>query len=415
MRKLGIGIVTLMIFVSGCGKNSTINKISDNTVITKEKVATEAYNITKLNSLPAFDPNNYGPYQVDIRKSDLSDLNLEDKLPDLVHATFDTITRWPNRLPVSYNPEQVLEYGKNPGLGIRQLHASGINGKNIGIAIIDSVLLQNHIEYKDNIKFYKEMHSFETSPQMHGPGVASIAVGKTVGVAPEAYLYYIATSWENRDRAGRTEDDFTWLVKAIDEILKLNKDLAKNKKIRVISISVGVPSDKKGYKEFMQAINRAKQENIFVVSSSLKATYGYGYDGLDRYPLDDPEKLSSYKVIRASEKKFYENNDSFYSNRTENLKVNEILFVPMNSRSLASEQGINEYTFYSQGGWSWCSPYIAGLYALACQVNPNITTDIFWNTALETGDTLKIEKDNKSYELKKIINPQKLIESLKIK
>jgi hypothetical protein len=26
---------------------------------------------------------------------------------------------------------------------------------------------------------------------MHGPGVASIAVGKTVGVAPEANLYFI--------------------------------------------------------------------------------------------------------------------------------------------------------------------------------------------------------------------------------
>lgn len=165
----------------------------------------------------------------------------------------------------------------------------------------------------------------------------------------------------------------------------------------------------------MQAINRAKQENIFVVSSSLKETYGYCYDGLDRYPLNDPEKFSSYKVIRSSEKRFYENNDSFYSSRTKNLKANEILFVPMDSRALASEQGINEYTFYPQGGWSWCSPYIAGLYALACQVNPNITTDIFWSTALETGDTLKIEKNSKLYELKKILNPPKLIESLKIK
>ena len=28
---------------------------------------------------------------------------------------------------------------------------------------------------------------------MHGPAVASIAVGKTVGVAPEADLYYISS------------------------------------------------------------------------------------------------------------------------------------------------------------------------------------------------------------------------------
>lgn len=240
MKKFGICIVTLMIFMSGCVGNSTINKSSDknsnNTVITKEKIVAETYDITKLSSLPVFDPNNYGPFQIDIRKSDLSALNLEDNLSDLVHATFDTITKWPNRLPKSYNPKQVLENAKNPGLGIRQLHTNGITGENIGIAIIDSVLLQNHIEYKGNIKYYKEMHCYETSPQMHGPGVASIAVGKTIGVAPEADLYYIATSWENRDSAGRVEEDFTWLAKAIDEILKLNKDLTKNKKIRVISI-----------------------------------------------------------------------------------------------------------------------------------------------------------------------------------
>ena len=29
--------------------------------------------------------------------------------------------------------------------------------------------------------------------QMHGPAVSSIAVGKTVGVAPEADLYYIGS------------------------------------------------------------------------------------------------------------------------------------------------------------------------------------------------------------------------------
>jgi hypothetical protein len=72
----------------------------------------------------------------------------------------------------------------------------------------------------------------------------------------------------------------------------------------------------------------------------------------------------------------------------------------------------NDYAFYALGGWSSGIPYLAGLYALACQVKPNITPKIFWNAALKTGEKRIIQKGNKSYT-GKIINPGKLIESLR--
>ena len=55
---------------------------------------------------------------------------------------------------------------------------------------------------------------------------------------------------------------------------------------------------------------------------------------------------------------------------------------------------------------SWTVPYVAGLYALACQVNPDITPEVFWEQALNTGD---VNKQN----LGKIVNPEKLLESIK--
>jgi hypothetical protein len=62
----------------------------------------------------------------------------------------------------------------------------------------------------------------------------------------------------------------------------------------------------------------------------------------------------------------------------------------MDSRGTASPTGYDDYVFYRQGGWSWSIPYIAGLYALACQVKPDITPEVFWSKALETGDAVEI-------------------------
>jgi subtilisin family serine protease len=93
-----------------------------------------------------------------------------------------------------------MELGKNPGLDIRQLHEQGITGRGVGIAIIDQTLLVDHQEYVNQLRLYEEGSDIQggwLQTQMHGPAVASIAVGKTTGVAPEADLFYIATSMCN--------------------------------------------------------------------------------------------------------------------------------------------------------------------------------------------------------------------------
>lgn len=57
-------------------------------------------------------------------------------------------------------------------------------------------------------------------------------------------------------------------------------------------------------------------------------------------------------------------------------------------------------------------PYIAGVYALACQVKPDISPEEFWSLALETGESRNIELPDKNYN-GKIINPVNLIDALK--
>ena len=195
-----------------------------------------------IKQLPRYDANNGGAFAVDLRGSDCSQLELgKEQLKDLMHASFDSKTKWPASLPEDFNPRQWMETGANPGLKLRALHQNGVTGKGIGIGIIDQTLLVDHQEYRDRLKLYEEIHnaSDPSCAMMHGPAVASIAVGKTVGVAPEADLYYIAETHGVSSKEGKFEWDFTWLAKSIDRLLEINKTLPVDKKIRVISISVG--------------------------------------------------------------------------------------------------------------------------------------------------------------------------------
>ncbi|WP_352420589.1 S8/S53 family peptidase [Proteiniborus sp.] len=331
-----------------------------------------------------------GMRQGDFRSSDLSELDLEEKFEDLINADFDSKTKWPEKLPDGFDPELIMELGKNPGLGVRELHDKGITGKGIGIAIIDQGLLVDHVEYKDQLKLYEEIHCSDDVAMMHGPAVASIAVGKTVGVSPEADLYYIAET-HGVFKQGEFEWDLTWLAKSIDRIVEINRILPEGEKIRVISISLGIGGGMNGYEKALESVEKAKQEGIYTVYVGSNP-----FMGLGREPLENADDINSY-----SKGKFWSSNGYSYNN--------DELLIPMDSRCTASPTGENDYVFYREGGMSWSVPYVAGLYALACQVNPDTTPEIFWKEALSTGETVSVNNEDK---LGKIVNPTKLIDRI---
>jgi len=356
--------------------------------------------------IPIFDPNSTDSFQVDLRSADLTQLDLSNSKDNLLYADFDSKTQWPapDKMPIGFDWQKIMELGKDPGLGIQALHEQGITGRGVGIAIIDQTLLVDHIEYKDRIRVYEEAEDIDGdwSAVMHGPAVASIAVGEKVGVAPEADLYFIATSMCSN---GTYEtNDYACLAKSVRRIIEINKGLPEVRKIRVLSISVGWGQEGKGYDEITAAVSEAKEAGIFVISSSLSQTYGLNFHALGRDPLADPNQFQSYEPGLWWQKRYYENG----------LPADTLL-VPMDSRTTASPTGTKDYVFYREGGWSWSVPYIAGMYALAAQVKPDITPDVFWETALQTGRTIQIIHDGEEYEFGVILDPQALINALKSK
>jgi hypothetical protein len=226
-------------------------------------------------------------------------------------------------------------------------------------------------------------------------------VGHTVGVAPEADLYYIAEQ-HGEFRPGQGFDwDFTPLATSIDRLLAVNAGLPQNRRIRVISISVGWSPGQRGYLEAMSAVNRATQAGVFVLSTALEQTHQVAFHGMGRDSRSDPDAFESYGPGSWWAQQFWSDPNRF--------SPRERLMVPMDSRATASPTGRQDYAFYPTGGWSWCVPWIAGLYALACQVDPDITPEVFWARALETGRIIHVNKETRSCEFGTIVDPIRLI------
>lgn len=359
----------------------------------------------KLTKPPVGNPEARDPFENDLRSADLSALDLRDSGKELSNFSFDSQTMWPttDHMSKDFDPMRVSELGKNPGLGLRGLHARGITGRGVAIAIVDQPLMIEHEEFGDRIRLYEEINIEPGTPaQMHGPAVASIAAGKTVGVAPEAEIYYVAAfAFDTTGKGRNREMNFTWYAQAVRRIVEVNEQLPPGKKIRAISLSIGWDASQTGAAEMEKAVAAARKAGMLVTSSSISKTHNVEINGLGRAPMADPDKFESYTP------------GMFWSNRLADARLpRNALLMPMDSRCTAGPAGAKDYAFYRQGGWSWITPYLAGVYALAVQKKPELTPDEFLSLALKTGRPMNWSQHGNTIPLGNIIDPVALIEAL---
>ena len=350
-----------------------------------------------LTNLPEFRPDNPW-FSVDLRSRDLSGLDLRNSASSLEHASFDSQTLWPPeaRMPAGFDPAQILELGKNPGLGVRALHAQGVTGRGIGIGIVDHFLLNSHREFAGRIKWYEEINRLGDAPaRMHGLAVASIAVGTTVGVAPEADLYYIGVGDNYRIFPFMPH----YFAQGIRRLLQVNQRLPDEHKIRAISLSFGPGPGVLGYEDFISAIQEAEAEGILV------AWCGEGrfpIFGLNVAPTADRDDFQSCSL------------PPWLLRRALRSPTPTCLYVPMDSRTTASPTGPSDFVFYGPGGASWTVPYAAGAFALAAQVDPAITPEKFWSLALETGRRVQIKYGSREVTVGPIIDMAAVAKALPV-
>ncbi len=338
----------------------------------------------------------------DLRGADLRDTDLTGRTEALFSADFDSNTQWPEDLPGDFDPAALLELGKDPGLGLRALHQRGITGKGVGVAVIDQTLLVEHREYQDRVRLYQEYHSAAGDPaSTHGPAVASIALGETVGVAPEALLYYIA---DDLGSGGAASRDLTHYAEDVERFVGLNETLPEGEKIRVISMSVGWMPEDQGAAELEASIARARAAGIAVVCVNSRDPLLEPWMGMGRTPYGDPNHLEDCRPGA-----FWE--EVLYSGEYRGAD-GSLLLTPMDRRTMASPAGMEAYACFAEGGMSWVVPYVAGLYALACQVKPEVTFEEFLAAAQATARAVSVRRDETEYLCGKAVDPAALLEEL---
>lgn len=332
--------------------------------------------------------------EYDFRGRDLSnsDYNWESLLSqDNDNLLFDSKTIFPPS--VSQKFAERLETAKNRGLGINELHNMGYTGKGVTVAIVDQPLLVSHEEIKDNIIHYEEILSNPNNAcaTVHGIAVSSILCGKNIGVLPDAKCAYFSVAGSN---INTLVDKY---IDAIYRIIEYNKTLPEKNKIHTISISFGFGPVSDGKQEevnkkVLDAVKLASEHDIFVVSTALNRTHNISWCGADRNIDKDLDNPSNYDA-------------AIFLKKEQNI-IPKFL-VPQDRTTVASPTGNNDYTYYTDGGMSWATPYLAGIYALAKSIDKTLTPDKFFEYVISTGQM----KELKGQECA-IINPKNLIKTL---
>lgn len=424
-RTILVSILVIAMLLTACDSNNSKQnpskevKVNENNIEKSISRYPEYQNIEAmfrnkpLEEFPTYNTETLKGRYIDVRSRDISHLNLKDRMEDLIQSQFDSKTRWPENLPQGFEPEEILSMNKTPGLNIKKLHEQGVTGENVGIGVVDYGLIINHEEYRDRLKLYDEVHYKAKQAHFHGPSIASILVGKNLGIAPGADLYFIGS--ENFDVEKKEMiENYSYIAESIYKLLEKNNTLPEGRKIRVISISACWSPVSRGYDEITKAVEEASKQGIFVVSANLfEQNPEFYFHGLGREMLEEPDDIESYTPYPGELwLSMVEHIDGFKDFYLKSYRTNEkkkTLLIPIASRTVATAGGDSDYTIFRLGGWSFGIPYISGLYALCCQIDPDITPEKFWDAAYNTGETQNIEMDGKK-ETAVMINPVKLIE-----
>lgn len=302
-------------------------------------------------------------------------------------------TLWFNQSTIWFEQDEqvalnILKMGMNPGLGIRDLHAEGVTGKGVTVAIIDQNLLLDHPEFQGKIIKYHDVGT-NTSPNegsMHGPAVTSLLVGENIGTAPDAKVYYVAApSWTG---------DAQYYADALDWLIDENERLPEGEKIRVISVSAAPSGLRSLFTKNNGAWDAAYQRAIKTGILVLDCTYEHGITAPCYYDINDPDNVARCIPGYPSDKDYQLGDNRIY--------------IPTSLRTTAEEydKGRFSYQYTGQGGLSWSVPFLTGVLAMGWQLNPNLTSsqllDMMYASAYTTDGNIKI------------INPKAFIDMVRL-
>ena len=294
--------------------------------------------------------------------SDLSDHKIEISTEEeLSELCFNTETVFPKNLQGL--ADKVLQEGKS-----HRLNTCGLTGKGIKVAVIDRAIRQDHVEFDGRLN-YIEVHPDHPESKhtdFHGMVCAGFLGGATCGVAPESELFYFAIP----NTTNEIETYYGFQLDALKKILEYNQ--THDSRIRVVSLSSGFAKSQLEQRSELEkqlaetgcalidAVNFQRNfKGIDCVTSNGKTTYKLNKFQIDNYEMNKH---------RAGFPEYF----------------NSVCFVPSARRTSPGFDSVTEYVHWSKAASeSWTMPHVAGAYACALQVNPDLQYADFINMCKE--------------------------------
>ncbi|MBR5701281.1 MAG: hypothetical protein IKX47_02345 [Oscillospiraceae bacterium] len=260
-------------------------------------------------------------------------------------------------LPEGYDLQELIEWGKDPGLNVDILHAHGFTGKGAVIAYIDQGVLP-HREYdRENIHI---TNTGNYPLSMHGPAVLSLLAGETIGVAPDAEIYYLGCD---------SGDGYSQLHEAdcLYRVIDLNETLPEGQKIRMVAFSDNIDPSEPYVEEFRAAARACEEAGVMVWFCGENGAVTF----LPWAEKNDPRNLML---------------DQWGGGRP------SLVYVPSSGRTTACKFDPANYVYYPTGGLSWTMPYTMGLYAIALSIDPVLTQKELRSRIVSTAYPFQEEK-----------------------
>ena len=306
--------------------------------------------------------------------------NTADGLYMLKHLSFDkeAFKNFPiENLPENWNPNEIFELGKDPGMNVRKMNEMGYTGKNITVAVVDTPIIK-HNDIESSLVGYEVMNNalaLNMSADYHGQAVSGILCGDETGVAPDSNLVYFAK-----------QDNLNDGLQALRRIIEINNTAEKENqpenKIRVVSLSWGFNEDDEGYEEFRSLLKELYDNDVFVVTADFN--------------MLDENITGGNLALGTLEKNNQQGNPNDYTNYKPELEMygypDSTLLVLAGDKTVASAKNPNNFRHDSKGSTSWSRPVLAGIYTCALQCadenNIKLTPKMFWEYAYKTGQDM---------------------------
>ncbi|NPV61439.1 MAG: S8 family peptidase [Methanotrichaceae archaeon] len=276
--------------------------------------------------------------------------------------------------------DQKLKVMAGPGSGVSRVGAdavreSGLDGKGVTVALIDTGADANHQSLKDKIVAFKDFVNDQTEAyddNGHGTHCASlIAGGDGVGIAPGAKLAVVKVM--DREGACYLSD----ALKALDWCLE-NKDRYG---IEVVSFSVGGDGPSDGTSLLDEACDRMVDEGLVMCVAA-------GNSGPDEGSIvipGDADQVITVGAIDQDDVVF--ELSSRGSSSSEDIKPDLVtLGVDVVSALAGSKDG-----YSSMSGTSMAVPRVSGAAALLLQADPDLAPSDVKRILLKTADDLGAE------------------------